>query len=275
MMGTGERILVAGATGFLGRKVVQHLLHQGPNRRRWQAAESVKPVVFLDFDGTITRRDVTDAILETYADPQWLRVEEEWKAGRMSSRECLTAQVALVTATQEELDFLLDDIEIDDGFVPLLETCSAHSVPAHIVSDGFDYCIQRILSRPSLQLAPYLKGVQIVSSHLEPLGTRWTVEFTSSCQPCVHGCATCKPAAMARLNTTGGPTIFVGDGLSDKYAAARADLVFAKDKLAAFCDAQAISYAPYDNLATIARLLDRLIQSNAALARESSDKAGD
>ena len=64
-------------------------------------------MVFLDFDGTITRRDVTDAILEAYADPQWLRIEEEWKAARMSSREGLTAQVALATATQEELDFLL------------------------------------------------------------------------------------------------------------------------------------------------------------------------
>jgi 2-hydroxy-3-keto-5-methylthiopentenyl-1-phosphate phosphatase len=69
---------------------------------------------------------------------------------------------------------------------------------------------------------------------------------------------------MELLNTTGGPTIFVGDGLSDKYAVARADLVFAKDTLAAHCDEQAISYTPYDNLAAIARRLDRLLHEKVS-----------
>src|SRR5262249_6907381 len=65
------------------------------------------PMVFLDFDGTITRRDATDAILEAYADPRWLQLEEAWKHGRIGSRECLTAQMALVRASREEIDALL------------------------------------------------------------------------------------------------------------------------------------------------------------------------
>ena len=219
-----------------------------------------KPIVFVDFDGTITRRDATDAILETFADPDWLRVEEQWRAGRISSRECLTAQMALVAASKEAIDSLLDDIEIDDGFISLLETCSAHGVPVHIVSDGFDYCIERILSRPSLNLARYLEDVETVSSHLEPDGTRWNVAFASF-DSCAHGCATCKPATMERLNRSDGRTIFVGDGLSDKYAAACADVVFAKGALAAYCEEQAISYSPYDNLAAIARWLDRIFSA--------------
>src|ERR1700730_6994713 len=136
-----------------------------------------KPIVFLDFDGTITRRDVTDAIREAHADPQWLRIEEEWKAGRISSRECLTAQMALVTASKEEIDSLLDDIEIDGGFVPVRETCYYYGGRVQIVSDGDDDCMDRIFSRPSLNLAPYLEGVETVSSHLEPDGTHWRVEF--------------------------------------------------------------------------------------------------
>jgi 2-hydroxy-3-keto-5-methylthiopentenyl-1-phosphate phosphatase len=223
----------------------------------------VKPMVFLDFDGTITRRDATDAILEAYADPEWVQIEEEWKRGRMGSRECLIAQMALVRATSAEIDSLLDDIAIDKGFVPLLETCSAHGVPIHIVSDGFDYCIRRILSRPSLHLAAHLEGIQIVSSHLAPQGDRWNVDIPSLSPSCIHGCGTCKPATMERLNTTGGPSIFVGDGLSDRYAAARADLVFAKDDLAAYCDEQTISYTPYESLATIAERLEHLLREEA------------
>src|SRR5438128_48801 len=108
-----------------------------------------KPILFLDFDGTITRRDAVDAILETYADAAWLTFESEWREGRIGSRDCLRAQMALVRASRKQLDALLDEIEIDQGFVALLEMCARHDIPAHIISDGFDYCIRRILGRAS------------------------------------------------------------------------------------------------------------------------------
>lgn len=216
---------------------------------------TAKPVVFLDFDGTITRRDVTDAILDAYARPEWLQVEQAWASGRIGSRECLTQQMALVDAGADEVNQLLDGIEIDPGLVPLLQACAADAVPVHIISEGFDYCIQRILLRPSLRLAQYLTGVQIVSGHVEPVGRNWPVGFATA--PCVHGCGTCKPVTMDRLNPAGAPIVFVGDGLSDRHAAGRADVVFAKERLAAFCDQQRIAYTPYDTLATVARWLGR------------------
>ncbi|HEV3139932.1 MAG TPA: HAD-IB family phosphatase [Vicinamibacterales bacterium] len=216
-----------------------------------------RPVVFLDFDGTITRQDATDALLEAFADPRWLDVETAWKNGRIGSRECLTAQMALVDATRGDVDAVLDGIEVDGSLVPLIAACAARRVRVHIVSDGFDYCIRRILSRPALRLAPYLERVEIVSSHLDSTGRRWTASFPFAAASCVHGCGTCKPAAMARLNPEGRPTIFVGDGLSDRFAAACATRVFAKNALAAYCAEQRIAYTFYDNLGEIAAQLDQ------------------
>ena len=115
--------------------------------------QTPKAILFLDFDGTITRRDAVDAILEAYADPEWLAFEAEWRAGRMGSRDCLQAQMALVRASRQQLDSLLDEIEIDEGLTPLLELCAAHDIPAHIISDGFDYCIRRILFRAQQESA--------------------------------------------------------------------------------------------------------------------------
>ena len=60
--------------------------------------------VFVDFDGTIAPVDTTDLLLERFADPAWHRIEEEWKAGRIGSRECLVRQIDLVRASPEELD---------------------------------------------------------------------------------------------------------------------------------------------------------------------------
>lgn len=220
-----------------------------------------KPMLFLDFDGTITGRDAVDAILEAYADTRWLAVEEQWRSGRIGSRACLQAQMALVEATPNELDALLDSIEVDEGFALLLDTCAARGAAVHIVSDGFDYCIRRILARRELGLAERLAGVRIFSSHLEPSGRRWHTDFPHSRTACEHGCATCKPVVMSLLNRAGAPAVFVGDGLSDRYAAGVADLVFAKGSLAAYCRGEGIAHILYDGLGEVAAYLDEALRA--------------
>ena len=221
--------------------------------------------LFLDFDGTITVQDATDAILDAFADPAWLQIESAWLSGQIGSRECLAAQMALVTATRNEVDLLLDGIGVDPGFAMLLDACAAHAVPVHIVSDGFDYCIERILTRQDLNLVARPTDSQIVSSTLQPDGGRWRATFTHPQELCAHGCATCKPAAMARLKAVGAVTMFVGDGISDRYAATCADIVFAKDKLAAYCEAASIAYAPFDTLAVVAGGIERLLRAGLPL----------
>src|ERR1043166_5449497 len=108
---------------------------------------SQPPILFLDFDGTISERDATDVLLEAFADPRWVDVETQWQSGRIGSRECLREQIALVRADREQIDALLDTITVDRGLGEVLDTCARYRIPVHIVSDGFDYCIWRILSR--------------------------------------------------------------------------------------------------------------------------------
>ena len=228
-----------------------------------------KAILFLDFDGTISRRDAVDAMLETYADPTWLTFEAEWRAGRMGSRDCLQAQMALVHATRKQVDALLDEIGIDEDLVALLEVCAAQHIPAHIVSDGFDYCIRRILSDVGKRVAALLRGGRVCAAHLEGRGHRWSTEFPFFRQTCGHGCATCKPAVMRLLNETNAPVIFVGDGLSDRYAVESANLVFAKDGLAAFCTENSIKHTPYQNLGEVAARLDRWLTGRVFLKEET------
>src|SRR5438067_12564296 len=95
-------------------------------------SQRARAVLFLDFDGTITRCDVVDVILETYADPRWLVYEAAWRAGRMGSRDCLRAQMSLVHVTRQELDSLLDSIVVDEGLVELFEVCAARKILVHI-----------------------------------------------------------------------------------------------------------------------------------------------
>lgn len=221
------------------------------------------PILFLDFDGTVSERDAIDVLLEAFADPQWLDIEADWQAGRIGSRECLRAQMALVRATREEVDALLDSIKVDRGFAELLETCARHRVPVNIISDGFDYCIERILTGAGLRVSRALDYVCVFSSRLMHEGEQWQVEFPFFSEPCAHGCATCKPAVMRQLNQTGARTIFVGDGLSDRYAAESADLVFAKGKLTDYCRQANLSYVLYEDLGRVAVYLESLVRAAA------------
>jgi 2,3-diketo-5-methylthio-1-phosphopentane phosphatase len=221
--------------------------------------------VFVDFDGTVSKDDVVDAILEAHADPGWHRIEDEWQAGRMGSRECLREQMSLVRATEQEMNALVDRIELDEGFGALLHTCARHAVPIHIVSDGFDYCIERILRRAERDFQWLPGGLQVCASHLEPGDDRtWRVGFPFFPDVCAHGCATCKPAAMHELCADGhGPNVFVGDGLSDRYAAAAADMVFAKSALARHCRSERIAFTPFETLRQVSVALEQLLHDPA------------
>jgi len=185
--------------------------------------------VFLDFDGTISRGDLVDAILEQYAAPAWRNVEEEWRAGRLGSRACLSQQMALVRASPREIDELIDRVGIDSGLVPLLDACAHVGTPVHIVSDGFDYCIRRLLAR------------------LPPDAQRLLADVTVSAS---------QPAVMRALAPAGTRSVFVGDGLSDRYAAVEADTVFAKDALETYCVDHGLTHVRYETLADVAACIE-------------------
>jgi 2-hydroxy-3-keto-5-methylthiopentenyl-1-phosphate phosphatase len=231
--------------------------------------QTPKAILFLDFDGTTTCRDAVDVILETYADPEWLAFEAEWRAGRIGSRDCLQSQMALVRATRKQLDAVLDEIEIDKGLVVLLEMCATYDIPAHIVSDGFEYCIRRILSRASRRVPALLRGGRVCAGRLEARGRLWCTEFPYFHQTCGHGCATCKPAVMRLLNSTNAPAIFVGDGLSDQYAVESADLVFAKNQLAGHCREHSIEHTSYSDLGDVSAHLDRWLAAGRFVTKEA------
>jgi 2-hydroxy-3-keto-5-methylthiopentenyl-1-phosphate phosphatase len=221
------------------------------------------PILFIDFDGTISKRDVIDRILEEFADASWLETEEKWVAGEIGSRECLQKQFALVRAAPAELDRFIDTLELDEGFLPLLDFCFESDIKIHIVSDGFDYYIRRMLEKAVLN-SQRLNEINVWANILTPIGkNRWCTEFPYLPEVCSDGCATCKPQMMEINNLSVAPSIFVGDGLSDRFAARAANVVFAKGKLKDFCVQNRIPLTEYANLRQVAESLDQAYENYA------------
>jgi 2-hydroxy-3-keto-5-methylthiopentenyl-1-phosphate phosphatase len=218
-----------------------------------------KPVVFSDFDGTITRLDVTDEILEKFADPSWREVEERWLRGDIGSRECFERQVALVRVTAKQLNALIDSIPIDPDFPEFYRTLKAWGMPFYIVSDSFDYVIRRVLKRAGAD-GDLRNGRHLFSTGLELEAGRVRAVFPHSNHGCNHGCATCKPAIIRRVRKKQQQVIFVGDGLSDRFAVEVADIVFAKNELLAYCRERGIACRPFETFGDVQKELAEILE---------------
>ena len=221
-----------------------------------------KPVVFSDFDGTITRLDVTDEILEKFADPSWHEVEELWLRGDIGSRECFERQAALVRVTAKQLNELIDAIPLDSDFPEFYRTLKTWGLPFYIVSDSFDYVIRRVLKRAGAD-GELRNGRHLFSTGLELEAGRMRAVFPHSNHGCNHGCATCKPAIIRRVRKKQQQVIFIGDGLSDRFAVEVADVVFAKHELLAYCRKRGIPCRPFENFGEVQKELAEFLEAGS------------
>jgi 2,3-diketo-5-methylthio-1-phosphopentane phosphatase len=225
---------------------------------REAAERDFKPVVFCDFDGTITQVDVTDQILAQLAHPSWREIEQQWMRGLIGSRECLERQIALVDAPVEELQSVIDSVPIDGEFGAFCKFARRQRLPLYILSDGFDYVIRRVLKRAGA--ARYFRsGSNLFASALRPEGRRLAPFFPHLPEPCAHGCATCKAELIRRLREDRQPVIFIGDGMSDRIAVEEADVVFAKRHLLAYCRENGIACHSFDSFKDIQAMLVKLL----------------
>lgn len=209
--------------------------------------------VFCDFDGTISLVDVTDSLLEAFALPAWRDVEEDWKAGRIGSLDCMRRQVELLRCDRPTLDAHVAQIDIDPAFPAFVAYCEARQLPLLVISDGIDYVIESVLRRHGLGHLP------VFANSLEARGSdRYTLTFPYAHQGCPLTAGTCKCNLMDLHWKDGYPALMIGDGASDFCAARKADRVFAKGKLQRFCRDERIVCQDFDNFQQVLQLMSEL-----------------
>lgn len=213
--------------------------------------------LIVDFDGTVSLEDTTDLILQKFAEPAWQDIEDEWLAGRIGSRECMTRQVDLLRVTPEELDAFIDAIRIDWHFKSFVRQCQRLELPLTIVSDGLDHVIRSVLRRAGLDNLP------ITANHLEHVGgNRWRLSSPHASNACLALSGTCKCAVASQRKAL--LTLVIGDGRSDRCVAQQADFVFAKSGLVRFCEEKQLPFQPFADFAHASRLLSNLIDMTPA-----------
>ena len=200
--------------------------------------------VVSDFDGTITKADVAELLLQEFTGDTWREIEA--RHAEIGTRETLRQQFALVRASKAEVLAAAERLaELDPTFPPFLAFCHEHGLPLEIVSEGFDSYLGHLLARWGLDV-PYRTNAATFRRNRIELSHPYA-------DPTCTLCGTCKMGRVLQLRAQGYRVAYVGNGISDICPALEADLVFAKNDLAALCRTHGRAYVPFHDFADVQR----------------------
>jgi 2,3-diketo-5-methylthio-1-phosphopentane phosphatase len=208
----------------------------------------------LDFDGTISLLDVGDTILSRHGPPAEVIAHKDalYDDGVIGSRELM----------RWDLDVLPDDpalllreaagIPLDQTLVGLVERARSLGAAVEVVSDGFGFHVEPALASLGLDDIP------IATNHWAMSGGGAGLTFPFGHSRCFV-CGTCKRERVRAHQALSRVVVFVGDGTSDRYACAHADVVFAKGSLADWCRREGWPHRSWDRLSEVADWLERAV----------------
>lgn len=199
--------------------------------------------IFLDFDGTITKNDVGEEIFRKFLDNAITdKIVEDLLNDKISSRECWENLCKCTySINKNELDDFILSQEIEPTLQTFVDYCEFHKHQLFVLSDGFDYYIEKILSREKLNhLKVYCNKLKLdEQGKLIPFFPYYDFNCKST--------ANCKRNHIIENSGEEDYTVFIGDGNSDKDPVQYVDFIFAKGDLLKFCENHRITYFPFRN----------------------------
>ena len=167
---------------------------------------------------------------------------------------------------QWDMDVLPRDAELlrreaaempqDGAFPSFVESARSRGAIVEVVSDGFGFYVASNLATLGVHdvfIATNENRVGEGSAGMSfPFG-----------HPSCFVCGTCKRERVRLHQAAGRVVVFVGDGTSDRYAAAHADVVFAKGSLARICSAEGWPFTAWESFSDVSAHVDGAFQEGA------------
>lgn len=210
--------------------------------------------IFVDFDGTITKKDIGEELFIEFGDKEFCKkLIADWSNGLVEPRigwKSLCESVG--TADIKKMNDYLLEVEIDSTFKEFIGYCKGNEFDVKVISDGFDFYINAILKKEKID------GLEISSNKLIMTETNeLSPSFPYSADNCKCS-ANCKRNFVLNNSSDNDYTIYIGDGVSDRCPVQYCDFIFAKNSLLKFCEVNRITYFPYSDFEDIMKKLDVL-----------------
>ncbi len=236
---------------FLGR--IKPLSQQKTISTTSSKKEEKSIKILCDFDGTITKKDVSIAILDKFTSGTWRNLPRNVIKGNIGSKELYRIVEDKILGSLDDMrKFSSEFVEIEDGFTEFINFSSKFA-DIEIVSDGFSFYIEETEKKFGLNLNYHASELCEKSGKLE-------FKFPNQSKFC-NLCATCKLEVYRRRKISDKNikgeffTIFAGNGISDRCIVEEADIVFAKSRLKEICQQKGLDFAPFENFYDIIETL--------------------
>lgn len=204
---------------------------------------ALKIAYVLDFDGTVTERDITREMARHYGGEHYLECSAAYRRGEFGMKGWLARMSAHLPPDKEELlEFAENRAALRPGLREFFESAHARGEPLYIASDGFGLYIEPVLEMH--QCREYITG--IFCNRTVPANGRLETLTPHAHRSCPV-CGNCKAAVVIGLQEQGYRVFYVGDGFNDRFAAAYADGIFARDRLAEVCTAAGLPYRHWND----------------------------
>ncbi|TFE30051.1 2-hydroxy-3-keto-5-methylthiopentenyl-1-phosphate phosphatase [Cohnella luojiensis] len=211
------------------------------------------PVLFCDFDGTITLSDNIVAVMKHFNPPGWESIVREIISESKTIQQGVGEMFALLPSSMQDevTSYILNSAGIRDGFPELLEWCKKHEVPFYVTSGGIDFFVYPLL-------APYgIPADHIYCNGSDFSGENIAITWPHSCDgECDNGCGMCKTAVIRRFPKDSYYRILIGDSVTDFAGAKLVDLVFSRSHLTDKCQELGLPHIPFETFHDIIRHLD-------------------
>jgi HAD superfamily phosphoserine phosphatase-like hydrolase len=205
-------------------------------------------LVAVDYDGTITEKDLLQQIAFEFGDPEIVgELDRGLDEGTVTLRDEIVGEYATVRARLEDvIEWTFERTRIRPGFREFVELARAEGWRLVVVSSGFNELIEPILEREGID-------VEVFANRVDPRPEGWVVDwrYGDACPACGQSCKRATVDALAG----DGEVVYIGDGYSDRCAGESADRVFATRRLAAHLEEKGIPYEPFRDFFEIAALL--------------------
>ena len=214
-----------------------------------------KTAILVDFDGTITTEDTNDKLIEYFSNTaveEFLKNNNERDMTYVDFMDQLFSKLRI--SEKEYLDFILNEIEISNGFIEFYKQSKELNIPVAIISGGFRNGIVPFLNKYGID------DMKIFANSLKFNKEDMSIEFYHSRDPkCCHigYCGNCKTKHISYFRNKFQNIIFIGDGITDEPVASQADIVFAKDSLLEYCKEHRIDYIRWEDFIDISKIILR------------------
>jgi 2-hydroxy-3-keto-5-methylthiopentenyl-1-phosphate phosphatase len=193
------------------------------------------------------------------------RLDALYDAGVIGSRELMRWDMDVLPHDAQLLRREAAAMPHDPDFPRFVAAARERGASVEVVSDGLGFYVRSNLE------ALGLGDVAVATNEnaLDGGGAGMSFPFG---HPACFVCGTCKRERVRAHQAAGRVVVFIGDGTSDRYAAAHADLIFAKDGLARICASYGWPYQPWQTFVDLTTEVEAAF-SDGRLPADPSDLA--